>query len=403
MRDFAGAIIWADHRLQGTPARRRRSRAWRWGIGLVGGAAVLAASAVPAGAARNPMAAATTRSYLGRLTNQAEVGSTVPVKGDVNPYGVAVVGQSTGRLVAGDVLVSNFNAKSNFQGTGSTIVEIAPNGQQTLFAHLGRGELGGRCPGGVGLTTALGILDDGFVVVGSLPTHAGVLRQGDSGCLVVLSPNGTPSFTVSGGLVNGPWDLTVVRDGPQDQLFVTNVLNGTVAAGGATVAGGTVVRLTVDVRSAFPSITESVVVGSGFPERTDPAALVVGPTGVAVDRSGTLYVADSAGNDIRAIPDAVGRTTSAGTGTQVSAGGDLNDPLGMALAPNGDILTANGDNGNIVETTPAGMQLTQKLVDSNPMPGPQPGNGSLFGLAQARGTGLYFVDDDNNDLNLLSR
>jgi hypothetical protein len=347
--------------------------------------------------------AAAARPYLNRLTNQAEVGSTVPANGDVNPYGVAVVRQTTGRLVAGDVLVSNFNAKSNFQGTGSTIVEIAPNGQQTLFAHLRRGELGGRCPGGVGLTTALGILDDGFVVVGSLPTHAGVLRQGDSGCLVILSPNGTPSFTVSGGLVNGPWDLTVVRDGPQDQVFVTNVLNGTVAAGGATVAGGTVVRLTVDVRSAFPSITQSVVVGSGFPERTDPAALVVGPTGVAVGGSGTLYVADSAGNDIRAIPDAVGRTTSAGTGTQVSAGGNLDDPLGMALAPNGDILTANGNNGNIVETTPGGIQVTQKLVDSNPMPGPQPGNGSLFGLAQSRGTGLYFVDDDNNDLNLLSR
>ena len=129
MRDFAGAVMLADHRSQGTPGRRRRSRGWRWAIGLVSGAAILTASAVPAGATGGPMAAA--RPYLSRLTNQTEVGSTVPVNGDVNPYGVAVVGQSTGRLVAGDVLVSNFNAKSNFQGTGSTIVEIAPNGQQT--------------------------------------------------------------------------------------------------------------------------------------------------------------------------------------------------------------------------------------------------------------------------------
>ena len=359
------------------------------------------ASALPAAAMGGSPAG--TRPYLDRLAHQAEVGSTIPANGDLNPYGVAVVDHSAGRLVAGDVLVSNFNSKSNFQGTGSTIVEIAPNGQQTLFAHLRRGQLGGSCPGGVGLTTALGILDDGFVVVGSLPTHAGVLKQRDSGCLVVLTPNGMPSFTLSGGAINGPWDLTVRRDGMRDQLFVTNVLNGTVAAGGATVSGGTVVRLTVDVHGAVPEVTGTTVVGSGFPERTDPNALVVGPTGVSVSSDGTLYVANSAGNDIRSIPDAVHRTTSDGTGSQLSAGGDLNDPLGMALAPNGDVLTANGGNGNIVETTPQGMQITQKLVDSNPMPGPQPGNGALFGLAVARRTGLYFVDDDNNDLNLLSR
>lgn len=364
------------------------------------------AASLPAGASSPGAPAASSaagRSYLARHPHQTEVGSTVPSNGDVNPYGVAVVDHSMGRLVAGDVLVSNFNGKSNLQGTGKTIVEIAPNGQQTLFAQLRRSSLPGKCPGGVGLTTALGILDDGFVVVGSLPTHAGVLEQGDSGCLIFLTPDGAPSFTVSGGAINGPWDLTIRRDRGQDQLFVTNVLNGTVAAGGATVNGGTVARLTVDVSGMVPQVTNSVIVGSSFPERTDPAALVVGPTGVGVSRDGTLYVADSAGNDIRTIPDALDRIASGGTGTQLTSGGDLNDPLGLALAPNGDVLTANGGNGNIVETSPDGLQVSQLLVDSNPMPGPQPGNGALFGLADSPGAGLYFVDDDNNNLNLLSR
>ena len=129
-----------------------------------------------------------------------------------------------------------------------------------------------------------------------------------------------------------------------------------------------------------------MVVGSGFPERTDPAALVVGPTGVAVGGSGTLYVADSAattyGPSRRGRPHDECRDRYPGL-----AGGNLNDPLGMAFAPNGDILTANGDNGNIVETTPGGMQLTQKLVDSNPMPGPQQGNGSLLALPSPVGRG----------------
>ncbi len=402
MSKLVGIVASITRRIEGKNASEHHSRAWRWRVSLAGGVAALAAMAVPVGSAAASPIAGSGGSFLGGLKNQAEVGSTVPGNGDLNPYGVAVVDHTEGRLIAGDVLVSNFNAKSNFQGTGSTIVEVAPNGHLTVFAHLRRGQLGGECPGGVGLTTALGILDDGFVVVGSLPTHAGVLKQGDSGCLIFLTPSGTPSFTVSGGAINGPWDLTVRHGGEQDQLFVTNVLNGTVAAAGATVDRGTVVRLNVDLDGAIPSVQSSTVVGSGFPERTDPAALVVGPTGVGLGEDGTLYVANSADNDIRAISDAVGRTTSDGTGTRVSVGGDLNDPLGMAIAPNGHILTANGANGDIVETTPGGTQVTEKLVDSNPMPGPQPGNGSLFGLATAHSTGLYFVDDDNNDLNLLS-
>src|SRR5215471_4398570 len=45
------------------------------------------------------------------------VSSTVPRNGDVNPYGVAVVQQSVGRLRAGDILISNFNDSQNLQGT----------------------------------------------------------------------------------------------------------------------------------------------------------------------------------------------------------------------------------------------------------------------------------------------
>ena len=74
------------------------------------------------------------------------VGSTVPGNGDVNPYGVAVVPRSVGRLVKGDVLVSNFNGKSNLQGTGTTIVQISPSGARSLFAAVTPASVAGRCP-----------------------------------------------------------------------------------------------------------------------------------------------------------------------------------------------------------------------------------------------------------------
>jgi len=190
-------------------------------------------------------------------------------------------------------------------------------------------------------------------------------------------------------------------------LFVTNVLNGTVAAAGSIVNRGTVVRLLLDIdEDRAPELLDSTVIASGFPERTDPNALVIGPTGVAFDDlTGTLYVADTLDNTIRAIPNAVFRHSTAGTGRLVSsadpAQSGLNGPLGLAVAPNGDILTVNSGDGNIVETAPEGAQVASRLLDNVGTP---PGAGALFGLAVApHHHGVYFVDDVANTLNLLSR
>ncbi|MGH3215349.1 MAG: hypothetical protein ACRDN1_26520 [Trebonia sp.] len=65
--------------------------------------------------------------FIGPLNHTKVIASTVPANGDVNPYGVAVVPRSTGRLYRGDVLVSNFNNKANVQGTGTTIVAVTPH------------------------------------------------------------------------------------------------------------------------------------------------------------------------------------------------------------------------------------------------------------------------------------
>jgi len=140
------------------------------------------------------------------------------------------------------------------------------------------------------------------------------------------------------------------------------------------------------------------VIGSDFSQRTDPAALVIGPAGVGLSGS-TLYVADSLNNRIAAIPNALERQSTAFTGKDVTSNGAINDPLGLTIAPNGDILTVNGNDGNIVETTPGGTQSAHKLLDSTGSP---PGAGCLFGVAVVPdGSGVYFVDDCDNTLKLL--
>jgi hypothetical protein len=327
------------------------------------------------------------------------VASTVPANGDVNPYGIARVPESSGALVQGNILVSNFNNSANLQGTGTTIVQISPEGNTSLFAQIDPTNLPGPCPGGVGLTTALAVLRTGWVIVGSLPTTDGTSATAQAGCLLVLDNNGNVVETFYGSLINGPWDMAALDSGSSVNLFVTNVLNGTLAGGGNVVHGGTVVRLTLNVtRKTMPSLQAMTVIGSGFAERTDPAALVIGPTGLGVSgNSDTVYVADSLNNRIAAIPNPVFRTTSAGTGATVSQGGSLNDPLGLAISPGGDILTVNGNNGYLVTTTPDGNQISKQLLDSSGNP---PGAGALFGLVPVVGQGLYYVDDATNTLNL---
>jgi hypothetical protein len=133
------------------------------------------------------------------------VSSTVPGNGDINPYGVAVVPRTTGNLVRDDVLVSNFNNAGNAQGTGTTIVQISPSGNLSLFAQMSAPSLPGSCPGGVGLTTALTIVQDNWVIVGSLPTSDGTSATVKAGCLIVLNRFGKPVETFSGHGINGPW------------------------------------------------------------------------------------------------------------------------------------------------------------------------------------------------------
>jgi sugar lactone lactonase YvrE len=356
----------------------------RLGVAAIALAALALTASAPAVAAP----------FLNRFPTETMLASTVPANGDVNPYGIVQIRHSVGSLVRGGLLVSNFNAAGNLQGTGTTIVQVSPGGQVSLFASIDHVPPG--CGTGVGLTTALAVLRGGLVVVGSLPTTDGTAATAQPGCLIALDAQGRVVATLSGGPIAGPWDMTAVEHGDLAALFVTNVLNGTVAASPQPVNGGTVVRLIVRLRhDGAPRLLDERVIATGFPERTDPAALVVGPTGVALGRHGTLFVADTAANRIAAIPDALTRTHPLrGGGITVSSDGALMSPLGLAATPGGDLVAANGGDGSLVEVSPFGGQLARTVEPA--------GAGTLFGLAVLhRHQGIAFVDDGDNTVRLL--
>lgn len=342
--------------------------------------------------------------FLANLRAVSNVASTVPANGDVNPYGIVLVPTSIGKLQAGQMLISNFNAKEsakeNGQGTGTTIVQVSTGGKVSPFASIDAKTLPGPCPGGVGLTTALNILPGGYVVVGSLPTTNGKTATAKYGCLIVLDSEGKTVETIASKNIQGPWDSTAESEGSKTTLFVSNALNGGAAKGIHTIDNSTVLRIELESgEHQTPKVLSETVIANGIPWVDSAEALVLGPTGLALASNGTLYVASTEDSKILAISEAMTRTTPAAKGgTVLTEGGHLKEPLGMVLAPNGNIITSNGGDGNMVETTPAGQQVAVQTADK------KTGAGSLFGLVVApEGKGIYFVDDGENTLNLLHK
>jgi len=355
-----------------------------------------------AASAATTTSSASTAPFLTNLRTVSNITSTVPANGDVNPYGIVFIPTSVGKLQAGQMLISNFNAKEsakeNGQGTGTTIVQVSTAGKVSPFATIDAKTLPGACPGGVGLTTALDILPGGYVVVGSLPTTNGKAATAQYGCLIVLNSEGKAVETIAGKNIQGPWDSTAKSEGSKTMLFVSNALNGGPVVGKKTIDNSTVLRIELESgEHQTPKVLGETVIANGIPWIDSAEALVLGPTGLALASNGTLYVASTEDSKILAISEAMTRTTAAAKGgTVLTEGGHLKEPLGMVLAPNGNIITSNGGDGNMVETTLAGRQVAVQTADK------KTGAGSLFGMAIApEGKGIYFVDDGENTLKLL--
>ncbi len=355
-------------------------------------------------------AAVSTASFLSGLHRHTLLTTTVPANGDQNPYAVVVATRSAGTIHAGDVLVSNFNDRTNLQGLGTTIVDYRPStGALTTFASLPR-QLppgGPSCPGGIGLTTAMTMLSNGDVLVGSLPSTDGTTATKGPGCLVVLGSDGKLLSTVAGPAVNGPWGNMALAEHPGGgTLFVSNAGFdvGPPAGTPPVVTDATVERFELAYRPGeTPRVTGSTVIANGFGEQADKGVFIIGPTGLALDPSGTLYASDALGNRIVAIDDALTRTTSAGTGRTVTRDGLLSRPLALVETPGRHLLTTNGLDGEVVEIDPAsGTQVGARWFDADKAQQP-PGSGDLFGLAMAPSGGVYYVEDDVNTLMLAHR
>ncbi|HEY1882761.1 MAG TPA: hypothetical protein VGG51_06955 [Candidatus Cybelea sp.] len=324
-------------------------------------------------------------SVLKSLKKQVVIGSLVdPVNGAGNPYGLTVAPVSSGDFTKGDLVVCNFNAKSNVQGTGRSIVAIHPK------------------PGSKPMH------------VSSIPSLKGcdalALGGNDTIWAAAMVANDNPIIDTMGDLIQNIKGKPFKQ--PWGQIFATPKTGS--AAFYATNAGtGTVVRINLGSKFTYD------IVGSGFPVNHGKPGTALAPSGLAYDASNdTLYFVDGQNNtlvafkNVSSIPD--GGIKAMDNGMKFSgpnakdarivySGQPLNGPISTALLPNGSIVAGNTldpDGKNLmIEISPAGKLLDVRNVDKGAA-------GALFGMVATgtpADTKIWFNDDNDNNLQVLER
>jgi len=133
--------------------------------------------------------------------------------------------------------------------------------------------------------------------------------------------------------------------------------------------------------------------------RGDPTAFVIGPTELVFNaKSNTLYVASTGDNAIYAIRGAGTTQVDRGTGKIIYQDSKhLHGPLGLTVAPDGNLIAAQGDAiiadpnqpSELVEFTAKGEFIGQFSINT--------GTGGAFGVATSSTRRHFAAVNDNTD------
>lgn len=328
--------------------------------------------------------AASPDSVLKRLKKIVVIGSTIDPKfGQLNPYGLTVAPSTAGLISAGDLVVCNFNAKSNIQGTGFTIVSLhpAPGSKPTLIYGVKKILRG---------CNALALAPGNFIWAADFGANDNP----------IIEPTGKLLMNIKGPFLDHPFGQAFAQPKKGDTAFYES-----------NAGNGTIVRFDV-VKNTAQVIAKGFKVNGGRPGG------ILGPSGLNYNaKNDTLYVVDGTNNAVYAIANVTSVPENclslASDGAHFSGcnakrarvvfmGKPLNGPISSALLYNGNLVIGNtlDPNGKnlMIEITPRGKVLDVKNVDKGAA-------GSLFGMVAtgttAADTKLYFNDDNDNNLQVL--
>ena len=360
---------------------------------LGAGAAVAAVAAVTATSSAAPAYGTVATGGIGTAPDKT-VASLVAPDGDRDPFGIAIVPLTMGKLTAGNLLVAEFGDKHGTAGAGTTILQVNPaTGKTSVFFR------GGPVAGPVGV--AINPANDG-VWVGDYGKAASGTAAND----LLIAPNGKVKAVYTGATTHGAasfagvWGQGVSSSNGKISFYYGNAGNASTGTG-----GGDVVRLTPHPKGPVNgqpvnATYARIATGQGETPRGGNAATAAGPQGYAFAADGTLYQTNDADNTLYAIPRAA--TTKSPAATQiVYRGHALQSPENVVIDPrNGDLLVVNANDNRLVVITSGG-----KLVATRDLAAHQPA-GALFGLAigtnPAGDLVLYYTNSNTSTLHELA-
>jgi uncharacterized protein (TIGR03437 family) len=222
-------------------------------------------------------------------------------------------------------------------------------------------------------------------------TNNRVRKVSTGGTITTVAGNGTAGYSGDGGpaanaTLNGPTDVAVDSNG---NLYIADLNNDVVRE----VSGGNIM-----------TIAGNGLPGVGGDDGPATAALVGNPTGLAVDSAGNLYIASGSAT-VRKVYAGTGYiTTIAGNGTRgytgdggLATNGELNGPIAVAVASNGNVYVADSANNAIRLLIFSGYQLsiTAAVNAASNLTGPVSGGDVVVFYGTAMGPAALSVNSPN--------
>ena len=276
-----------------------------------------------------------------------------------------------------------------------TITTVAGNGQRGYSGDGGPATAASLSPAGVAVDAAgnLYIADYGnsrirkVTPAGTITTVAGNGQQGYSG-------DGGPATAAS---LMSPAGVAVDAAG---NLYIADTDNSR-------------------IRKVTPAGTITTVAGNGQPGYSGDggpatAASLLAPCGVAVDATGSLYIADELGGLIRKVTSGGTITTVAGNGRYgysgdggPATGAMLGDPGGVTVDAAGNLYIADSANSRIRKVIPAGTITTvagngQYCYGGDGGPATAASLATPIGVAVDAAGNLYMADSGNQRIRKIS-
>ena len=226
----------------------------------------------------------------------------------------------------------------------------------------------------------------------------GLAVDGSGNVYVADSRNNTIRMVTSGGVVS---TLAGLAGSPGSSDGTSSAARFNNPAG-MSVDGSGIVYVADYSNHTIRKVESSGVVttlaglatSSGSSDGTGSAARFNNPSGVAVDGSGNVYVADTHNYTIRKVTPAgvvitlAGLAGSPGLLDATGSSARFNQPVGIAVDGSGNIYVTDliGATGYLRKVTPAGVVSTRTLT----------GFGAPIGVAMDKSGNLYFADSTYN-------